>query len=463
MACFSARTARRTLPLSKKRAEPTSNSTDQSLLVKDANIWTRTGFLRGSVLVENGKISRIARRLSIDSDRILDASGLCALPGLIDVHVHLRDLKLAYKEDFTTGTAAAAAGGFTTVLDMPNTVPPTSTARRLVEKQRVSKNKIYVNVGFHAAASPDPKTIANLARGGAFSLKLYMPKPITRFDVQDNEAIRRMMQVAQRFRIPITVHAEDLLEGQTEPAANFEKLAEAREPLFETSAVRRVASIQEMTRCWVHYCHLTLSSSLQVLSGPTQRQTAEVTPHHLLLSKKILRKFKGKGWMVPPLRSERERLNLLMSTRRGRADVVASDHAPHSLREKAEVAGRCPPGIPGLETTLPLMLTMFNRGLFSMSRIVRVLSENPARIFGLESKAAIQKGNDADLTLINLKKRDRIDPAKFLSKAKYSPFEGYKTKGTVESTIVGGTLVFNQGETVANPGCGAVLQRSQAN
>jgi dihydroorotase len=464
MACFSARTARKTLAQSKKRAEPTSYSNDQSLLVKDAKIWTRAGFLRGSILVERGKISRVARRLLTDADQTIDASGLCALPGLVDVHVHLRDMGLAYKEDFATGTAAAAAGGFTTVFDMPNTIPPTSTPRRLIEKQWAAKEKIYVNVGFHAAASPDPKTIAGLARAGAFSLKLYMPEPITPLDIQDDEAIRGLMHSAYRFGMPVTVHAEDTsVAAQAPPTDSFEALAEAREPSLEIRAVRRIRRIQEMTRCRVHYCHLTLDSSLGVLNSLSPGQTAEVTPHHLLLSKKALRNFKGKGWMVPPLRSNRERLKLLLATRQGKADVLASDHAPHTLREKAQPPGKCPPGVPGLETTLPLMLTLVNKGFFSMSRIVKLLAENPSRIFRLESRAAIQRGNYADVTIVDLKKRGRIDSGNFFSKAKYSPFDGYRTMGAVESTIVGGTLVYRQGEIVADRGCGAVLRRRAAN
>src|SRR5215831_5329246 len=160
MACFCARTAQRTLALSKKRTEDSSPSHGQDILVKDANLWTKTGFKRGSILVEQGKIRKIGRRITADHVENFDASGLYALPGLIDVHVHLRDIELAYKEDFATGTSAAAAGGFTTVLDMPNTLPPTTSAARLQEKQKVAEKKIYVNVGFHAAAKPETMTIS---------------------------------------------------------------------------------------------------------------------------------------------------------------------------------------------------------------------------------------------------------------------------------------------------------------
>src|SRR3989442_8084378 len=188
------RIAQRNLARSKKRTETAVDLEDRSILVRDADIWNENGFTRGSILIENGRIKRIARRIMNNGVERSNASGLKALPGLIDVHVHLRDMELAYKEDFATGTAAAAAGGFTTVLDMPNTVPPTDSARRLIEKQKVAAQKTHVNVGFHAAAVSNSHEVESLASAGAFSLKLYMPKPIVAFDVEHDQAIQNIMR-----------------------------------------------------------------------------------------------------------------------------------------------------------------------------------------------------------------------------------------------------------------------------
>src|SRR2546426_12177676 len=169
MESSSVRTAQKNLARSKKRTDTAVDLDDRNILVKDADIWNGRGFTAGSILIEEGRIKRVTRRITDLSVRTIDASGLCALPGLIDVHVHLRDMGLAYKEDFATGTAAAAAGGFTTVLDMPNTLPPTDTPRRLVEKEREASKKARVNIGFHVAAVPEAKTTQALARAGAFS------------------------------------------------------------------------------------------------------------------------------------------------------------------------------------------------------------------------------------------------------------------------------------------------------
>jgi dihydroorotase len=366
---------------------------------------------------------------------------------------------LAYKEDFATGTAAAAAGGFTTVLDMPNTVPPTDSASRLIEKQKVAAQKIYVNVGFHAAAVSDSHEIDALAAAGAFSLKLYLPKPIALFDVENDQVIEKMMRAAARVNTPVTVHAEDLSATEnTSLGDGFEELAEARSPISETRAVDRLLGIQKNARCNVHYCHLTLRSSLAKVSL-SGRSTSEVTPHHLLLSKKLLSGLGWKAWMVPPLRSEETRRSLLRSTVTGLASVIASDHAPHTITEKDQSPSKSPPGVPGLETTFPLMLTMVNRQQMSLSVLMKLLCQNPARIFGLKSKAQLRKGADGDLVLVDMKKESRIDSSKFFSKARFSPFDGFKTRGAVHTTIAGGRVVYRDGEIVAREGSGSVLHR----
>src|SRR5437879_2370149 len=160
-----------------------------SLLIRDAHIWTENRAIRGSILIEDVRIQRIARRIAAQADEEILAKRLVALPGLIDAHVHLRDLRLAYKEDFTSGTSAAAAGGFTTVLDMPNTLPPTDSAQRLLEKTRRASRKILVNVGFHTAAVKDRRAAKAMKAAGAFSMKLYLPKPIAPLEVEDDLAV----------------------------------------------------------------------------------------------------------------------------------------------------------------------------------------------------------------------------------------------------------------------------------
>jgi len=187
--------------------------------------------------------------------------------------------------------------------------------------------------------------------------------------------------------------------------------------------------------------------------------TSEVTPHHLLLSEAQLETLGWKAWMVPPLRRPGVRRQLLSAVSRGLATMVASDHAPHSIDEKRQSVAKVPPGIPGLETTLPLLLTLVSKGKMSLKRMVNMLSANPAERFGIPSKGRLTVGADGDVTLVDPRKRSRVNPENFMSKAKYSPFEGFETQGGVEKTIVAGRVVFDSGRIIAPVGVGQVLRR----
>jgi len=424
-------------------------------------MWTQTGLVTASILIREGKIARIARHISKDDRETLRTDGLVAFPGMIDAHVHLRDMDLSYKEDFTTGTAAAAAGGFTTVLDMPNTIPPTDSATRLHVKMERANRKILTNVGFHVAAVPKAAEVSRMSRLGAYSLKLYMPKPISPLNIQDDKTILTLLQSSKESDLRVTVHGEDqslvrqLYSKETE---SFVELAKARSEQAELHAVSRVLGLAAKTGCSVHLSHITLPSSI-LAARKYRHATTEVTPHHVLLSEKAIKRKGWKAWMVPPLRSESIRKNLLLLLSKGLVTIVASDHAPHTIEEKSGAVAESPPGVPGLETTLPLMLTLVTRRVLSMSLLIRLLSSNPARVFNLPGKGRLEEGFDADIVLVDLKRKTRIRPESFLSKAKYSPFENLHVQGLVHTTLVGGTVVFQDGEIVGKPGSGRIVKR----
>ncbi len=426
--------------------------------MRNCKFWTDAGLREGSILIEDGKISKIARQIRQTVSSRVDGRGLVALPGLIDAHAHLRALGLRRKEDFTTGTSAAAAGGFTTVLDMPNTVPPTDTLARLAVKMKDASTKILVNVGFHAAAVEDRQAVEEMASLGAFSLKVYLPRPISPLDVDDG-TLRRLIWTASKANILLTVHAEEPTELKTtDRARTFYDMARSRPATAETHAVARIRRLREPLHAPVHFCHISIASNLRKIHS-SAGSTSEVTPHHMLLSNESLKRVGWKAWMVPPLRSEAERRNLLQATVSEHADIIATDHAPHEVREKTAQPKDSPPGIPGLETTLPLLMSLINKRIMSLRTLVNCLARNPARIFGMPSKGKIEQGADADIVLVNPKKRSVVKPEKFFSKAKYSPFEGWKTLGQVDTTIVGGQVIYERGRILAAPGAGAVLKR----
>lgn len=431
----------------------------RSLLIHDANIWTGNRSIRGSLFLENGRIKKIGRTIALHADEEIRARGLLALPGLVDAHVHLRDMKLSYKEDFTSGTAAAAAGGVTSILDMPNTLPPTDSAKRLRDKAQRASRSILVNVGFHGAAVTDSRKVRAMKMAGAFSTKLYLPKPISPIDVTHDSEIVKVLRAAKESSIPVTVHAEDARAfSNTENAHSTRQMVEARPGEAETKAIAGVLRLNSRIKCQVHFCHVTLPRSISTISKSESGQlSSEVTPHHTLLSERSVEKLGWKAWMVPPLRSPLIRAGLYTAMTTGDVTILATDHAPHTLEEKKENPSSSPPGIPGLETALPLMLTLVNKGRLSVKRLVDLFSTNPARVFGLRSKGKLERGADADIVLIDMKARAKIDPRRFFSKAHYSPFENWKTQGMVHTTIVNGKIVYQNGEIVGDPGDGKVL------
>ena len=443
-----------------KRSKSDKTSGLPSLLIRDAHIWTKNDTTRGSILVEHGKIRRIARNITERADEEILARRLLVLPGLVDGHVHLRDMKLSYKEDFTTGTAAAAAGGFTSVIDMPNSLPPTDSAERLRERAERASGKILVNVGFHAAAIDDQDAASAMKSAGAFSMKLYLPSPIAPLDIDDDKVVVQVLNAAKQASLLLTVHAEDATKlPMTGEIRTFAELVRLRRGNAETSAVRRILRLQRPIGCRVHFCHVSLPSSLSAISNrSSSRMSSEVTPHHTLLSQNHVKRLGWKAWMLPPLRPRKDTRKLFRAMKIGIPTIMATDHAPHTVEEKARTPRKSSPGIPGLETALPLMLTMVNKGKLSLGRLVSLLSTNPAKVFDLRSKGRLDNGADGDLVLVDLKKRGRIDPDKFFSKAHYSPFEGWKTQGAIHTTIVNGLVVYREGEITGEPGSGRVLK-----
>jgi dihydroorotase len=434
-----------------------------SLLIRDAHIWTQNDLTRGSILIEHGRIQKIGRVIKVRANEEILARRLLILPGLVDGHAHLRDMKLSYKEDFTTGTEAAAAGGFTSVLDMPNSRPPTDSAQRLRERAERASRKILVNLGFHAAALDNSDEVRAVKAAGAFSMKLYLPSPIVPLDVDDDRVVVKVLEASKQASLLLTVHAEDAAKlPRTEKIETFEELLRQRRGNAETSAVRRILRLQRRVGGRVHFCHLSLPSSLSAISNrSSSRLSSEVTPHHILLSENHVKTLGWRAWMVPPLRSRKDTRNLFRAMKLGVPTIMATDHAPHTLKEKDRPPGKSSPGIPGLETALPLMLTMVNKGKLSLGRLISLLSTNPAKVFDLRSKGRLETGADGDLVLIDFKKRGRIDPAKFFSKAHYSPFEGWKTQGAVHTTIVNGVVVYREGEIIGKPGTGKVLENGR--
>jgi len=431
-----------------------------SLSIADVKLVLGEEIVEGGISIRDERIERICKtRLLRESDKTIDGRGLIAIPGLIDAHVHLRDMELSYKEDFSSGTLAAAAGGFTTVLDMPNTRPPTNSEERLVEKIGKARPAVHVNVGFYASLAESAIDLRRMINAGAIAFKLYMNEPDPDAGHNDPQRLLSSFEECGALGIPVAVHAETgpaiariqtkCLEAGRNSVQDFLR---AHAPRFELDAVKMITDLARRAHSKVHVCHLSTHRSLREISAARKKGveiTCEVTPHHLLLNTTDLNRKGGSALMVPPLRRQSDTSALWRAMLRSEIDIVASDHAPHTLEEKtAKDVWTVRPGLPGLETTLPLLLTKVHRGELTLARLVQLLAEKPAHVFGLQGKGRLLEGMDGDLVLIDPKARFKIDSSKFYSKAHFSPFDGFKCVGQPVTTIVAGRVVYDRGEIV---------------
>lgn len=430
-----------------------------STLIESAQISIGDELTQANILIENDKIRKITKlKPTLRTDRTINADGLLALPGMIDAHVHLRDLELSYKETFETGTQAAAVGGFTTVLDMPNTRPPTTSALNLAEKMSRAQGRIYSNVAFQSSLVSDSAELRRMVETGAIAFKLYLNKSLEVFDTSDQMNLTNALQAAKENNALVTVHAEDgdaIRKVQQESLArgkdSVRDVLKAHPEAVEVSAVRRILGLSSQIGARVHICHITVPESVKLVRK-TPNATCEASAHHLLLNQSVFREFGTLAICVPPIRTEKDRSGLWRLFSRGEVDILASDHAPHRLEEKITAnAWQAASGIPGLETSLPLMFTQLANGRLTLRRLVEATATLPAKIFHLHRKGEIKEGYDADIVLVDPKERLRVEPESFLSKAKFSPFKGVQCVGRAAYTIINGTVVAERGKIVGPP------------
>jgi len=441
------------------------------LVLVNTKAYMNKALIDCSVAIDDGKVFKIGRETNMPkSDARLDLKNLLVLPGLIDVHVHLRDEGKAYKEDFYSGTAAAAVGGITTVFDMPNNNPVTMSVETLRNRIGVAERKILVNVGFYSEFPRDNSEIEAIFREGAAGFKLYMAEQVGGVDINSDQAIAEAFKVAGSLEILTATHAEDeqTLKRNEDKFKNIGRndinaFLKAHSEDVEVKAIERLLKLAKQTDMHLHFCHVSTEAGMRTIIEAKKSGlpiTCEVTPHHLFLSTEDMRRVGTFAVTMPPLRDRRDVDGLWEAVKNGWVDVIGSDHAPHTLKEKeAESVWEVKVGIPGLETTLPLLLTEVNRGRISVGDLVRLMSEKPAEIFKLKNKGGLKEGNDADLTVVDPNRKYKVDPSKFHSKAKFSPFEGREVQGKPVKTFVAGQLVMDDDEIVAKPGSGRIIRR----
>lgn len=425
------------------------------LLIKNCKVLVGNDFLERSILVgDDGRVEKIAVAAELKSEgaEVLDAGGNFALPGLIDAHVHCREPGMTQKEDFLTAGRAAAAGGVTTILDMPNTKPATTTVALLEEKRKLAAAKCIVNYGFHFGATADNLNEIKKARNIA-AVKVYMGSSTGDLLVTDEKALDAVFGSGKK----IAVHAEseDSIRANTDIFRNAEinDTAEFHLRIRSNEAaekeVARAIAIAKRNRARLHICHLSTKEEIGIIAAAKKENrllSCEVTPHHLFLTAESAREMGNYAKVNPPLRREEDVAALWNAVAAGVVDIIATDHAPHLTKEKEQGYWEAPSGMPGLQTMLPLLLDAVNKGRLTLRQLVRLTSENPAAVFGVKGKGRIAAGADADITIVDMHKEKTIKNEDMLSKCGWTPFDGWKVRGGVAATIVNGKVIYGSGQ-----------------
>jgi dihydroorotase len=426
------------------------------LVISGGTVVSPDSSYPASVAIKNGLIHAIGAPEAMPPSRqTLDATGLHILPGAIDVHVHFRDPGYPQKEDFASGTAAAAFGGVTTVFDMPNTLPTVGTPEALADKHSIAAAKAYVDYGLYAVLGEDSiGHVGALIDGGIIGFKLYMGNTFGRIPSPSTGAMLEAFEVVAPTGKRISLHAEtnSIMErreqrlratGRTEAIAHLD----ARPAVVAVEAVARAAILAEWTGARIHVLHISSAAELRPLAEAKARGvdiTGETCPHYLLLSTKDYEEFGGVIRVNPPVREVANQLPLWAALMDGTIDIIATDHAPHAPEEKTRAdiwTVDC--GFPGVETQMPLMLTEVSRGRATIQDYVRWSAESPAKIWGLyPRKGTLTVGSDADIAIVDLNREWTIDDALIQSRSKISPWHGRKATALPIHTLVRGRFVM---------------------
>lgn len=413
------------------------------LVIKNAKLVNRPD--EYYIGTENGKIKEITKQ-PITGEEEIDLKGNLLLPGFIDPHVHFRDPGLTRKEDFKTGSESAANGGFTTVIDMPNTMPKTDTYKAFKEKTEIAERKSIVNYRLQAGTNSyeEMEKIIDLEPA---SFKIFM-------DLESDESLERVFNDLGRLRQNTSYNGLVAVHGENRAIVleESEKLKESNNPIdysygrparAEDVSVKQAIDLGYRNNLRLHICHLSTIKSLAMAQSAKNFMdiSTEFTPHHLLLNNDAYDIYGTIVKTNPPLREKKTGIKISSIDENS---IIGTDHAPHTLEEKNQGTWKSSPGIPNLETVVPLLLTQVNKGHLKLELIPKILSENASKVFGLENKGEIAIGKDADFTAVDLKRTGKIDISEFKTKAEYSPFDGFEYTGEAILTVVNGKTVMNK-------------------
>jgi len=425
------------------------------LIIKNGSCYIDGKLQKTDIGIEKNKISKIGNLQSEKSNEEFNAENLIVLPGCMDTQVHFREPGSTDAEDLNSGSKAAIMGGITAVFEMPNTNPPTSSKKEFQNKLNLAKNRMYCNYAFYFGATPDnQEEIADLKNlEGCCGVKLFAGSSTGSLLVHKEEDIEKVFESTSKV---VSVHSED------EEILNIRKKLREKgnvlsHPIWRNeecaiSSTRKIVKIAKRLNKKAHILHVTTKEEVDFLSQNKGNITFEITPQHLtLFSPDCYQKLGTFAQMNPPIREKIHYDRLWYAVRNNFNDTIGSDHAPHLKENKLKQYPDTPSGMPGVQTLMPVMLNHINEGRLTLDQLIKFLCENPVKIFGIKNKGYIKKDFDADFTIIDMNKTIEIKNEQIQSKCGWSPFDGYKFKGTPVSTIVNGKIKMKEGKIVGNP------------
>jgi len=419
------------------------------LILKGGTLVNQNGTGEGDVAVAAGKIVAIGNIAGLDAAETLECRGLHILPGVIDSQVHFREPGPTHKEDLETGSRAAVAGGVTAVFEMPNTNPTTTTAEALADKVTRARHRMFCDFAFYVGGTRENvKDITAFEKLEASAgIKVFAGSSTGNLLVEDDAGLEAIIANLSRRA---AFHSED--EARLRARVSFQREGDpASHPIWRDEEAARLSTerlirIARKFQKRIHILHISTAEELPLLAAARDLVSVEATPHHLTLSADDYAHLGTKLQMNPPVREARHRAALWHAVSSGLVDVLGSDHAPHTLEEKAKPYPQSPSGMTGVQTLVPIMLNHVNEGRLTLERFVDLTSHGPQRIFGIKNKGRIAEGYDADLTIVDMKRQETITNKWIESRCGWTPYDSVKVKGWPVGTFVRGHRAMWQGE-----------------
>lgn len=433
------------------------------LILKSGTLVNQDGVGVRDVAVKNGRIAGIGHFNKSQADRVIDCTGLHVLPGVIDTQVHFREPGLEHKEDLETGSRAAVLGGVTSVFEMPNTKPLTTSESALADKVFRARHRMHCDFAFWVGGTRDnAKDVAELERlPGAAGIKVFMGSSTGDLLVEDDEGVASILRNTRRraafhsedeFRLRERMH----LRVTGDPSSHHVW----RDDIAALQCTQRLVAIAKKVRARIHVLHISTHQEIDFLAHHKDVASCEATPHHLTLTSDDYKTLGTLLQMNPPVREAHHRDGVWRGISQGIVDVLGSDHAPHLAEEKAKPYPESPSGMTGVQTLVPIMLDHVNAGRLTIERFVDLASHGPQRLFGIARKGRIAAGYDADFTIVDMKRRETITNAWIGSRAGWTPYDGKSVQGWPLGTIVRGNPVMWDGEIVG-AGTGEAVEFSE--